>query len=112
MSNQPEWWRNNPEAPFATLLNGVEAHCHPEAYDEAYDELIERARNSKGDDLMRRFKDELRAAIADPAQIPGDALFEAAGFSDGSDEKFLRRLWRDLYGDEPLTPPERDARPT
>jgi len=25
----------------------------------------------------------------------------AVQFSDGSNEAFLRRLWRDLYGDEP-----------
>ena len=28
-------------------------------------------------------------------------LFKAVDYGDGSDERFLRRLWRDLDGDEP-----------
>jgi hypothetical protein len=55
---------------------------------------------------MRVFKSELRQAIRDPSQLPGDELSESVGYSDGSDEAFLHRLWRELYGDEPFdTPP-------
>jgi hypothetical protein len=43
--------------------------------------------------------------IAHPGQLPGDELFDHVHYDDGSDEKFLRRLWRDLYGDEPLSAP-------
>jgi hypothetical protein len=32
--------------------------------------------------------------------LPDEELSEAVEYSDGSDERFLRRLWRDLYGDE------------
>lgn len=103
MHYERKYWRNNPDAPFATLLNVVEGYCHPEAYDEAYDDLIERA-HTGGDDEMRRFREELRTAIDDPSRIPRGALFHAASYDDGSDEKFLRRLWHDLYGDEPVTP--------
>ena len=49
---------------------------------------------------MRVFKSELREAMKDPSQLPGDELFESVEYSDGSDEAFLRRLWHDLYGDE------------
>jgi hypothetical protein len=33
--------------------------------------------------------------------LPGDELFKAVDWGDGSDEMFLRRLWDDLYGGEP-----------
>jgi len=45
---------------------------------------------------MRVFKAELRRALADPSQLPGNELSAAVEFDDGSDEKFLRRLWHDL----------------
>jgi hypothetical protein len=51
---------------------------------------------------MAVFKADLRQALRDPGLLPGDELFEAVEYADGSDEAFLRRLWRDLYGDEPL----------
>jgi hypothetical protein len=54
---------------------------------------------------MRVFKSELREALGDPGQLPGDELWESVEYSDGSDEAFLGRLWRDLYGDEPPGPP-------
>jgi hypothetical protein len=38
---------------------------------------------------------------ADPSRLPDDELFKAADYGDGSDQAFLRRLWRDLYGGEP-----------
>ena len=43
----------------------------------------------------------LREALADPGELPDNELFKAVQFSDGSNKAFLRRLWRDLYGDEP-----------
>jgi len=49
------------------------------------------------------FKAELRQALREPRQLPGDELFKAVDYGDGSDERFLRRLWRDLYGDESVT---------
>jgi hypothetical protein len=51
---------------------------------------------------MRVFKAELRRALADPSQLPAGELDEAVEYDDGSDEKFLRRLWHDLYGNEPI----------
>ena len=48
------------------------------------------------------FKAELREALADPGALPDDELFKAVDYADGSDERFLRRVWRDLYGDEPV----------
>ena len=50
---------------------------------------------------MRVFKSELRQALRDPGQLPDDELSESVEYDDGSDEAFLRRLWHELYGDEP-----------
>ena len=51
---------------------------------------------------MRVFKAELRQALANPGQLPTGELDNAVEYNDGSEETFLRRLWRDLYGDEPI----------
>ena len=34
-----------------------------------------------------------------PAALPDGELTEAVVYGYGSDERFLRHLWRDLYGD-------------
>jgi hypothetical protein len=44
-------------------------------------------------------------ALADPSQLPEGELDDAVEYSEESDEKFLRRLRRDLYGDEPVAGP-------
>ncbi len=95
------YWAKNPEGPFATLIAVAATYCHPEAYDGAYQDLVDRAQSAKPDDEeIRTFKTELREALADPGRLPGDELFKAVDYGDGSDERFLRRLWHDLYGDE------------
>ena len=99
------WWLKDKEAPFATLLSVIQASCHPEVYYDNYQDLVDAARDPQPGDRMRRFKEELRAAMADPSQIPTGALSQAAQYDEGSDDKFLHRLWHDLYGDEPATPP-------
>ena len=74
--------------------------------------LQERAEDDDSDLEMRVFKAELRQAITHPGQLPDDELFNHVQYDDGSDEKFLRRLWRDLYGDEPVTATGRADRMT
>jgi hypothetical protein len=100
-----EWdyyWKRHPDGPFATLIRIATTYLHPEADDlESLQQLMKR--NDRPE--MRVFKAELRQAIAHPDQLPGDELFRHVQYDDGSDEKFLRRLWRDLYGDEPVTAP-------
>lgn len=54
---------------------------------------------------MRVFKAELRQPITHTDQLPSDELFDHVQYDDGCDEAFLRQLWRDLYGDEPVTGP-------
>jgi hypothetical protein len=41
-------------------------------------------------------------SLDSPGELPDDELSDAVEYDDGSDERFLRRLWRDLYGDEPV----------
>src|SRR2546423_332504 len=102
MALKGKYWREDKNAPFAILLGTIEAHCHPEAYDEAYEDLIQRARHPEGDAGINDFKEQLRTALQDTSKLPEDALFTAAQYSDGSDDRFLSRLWRDLYPNEPL----------
>jgi hypothetical protein len=97
------YWERHPEGPFATLIGVAATYCSPDAYDGAYEDLVRRAGAADADDEeMRVFKVELRQALADPGALPDDELSEAVEYDDGGDERFLRRLWRDLYGDEPV----------
>lgn len=90
----------HPDPPFVLLLEIVETYCHPEASDDSYDELKQVVHLPERDPIFDRFKEQLAEAIRDPRQLPEGALFRAAVYDDGSDEKFLARLWRDLYPDE------------
>jgi hypothetical protein len=72
---------------------------HLENYD--LDDLKALAKRDN-DDEMRVFKAELRHALRDPAQLPGDELSESVQYDSGSDEAFLVWLWHELYGDEPF----------
>ena len=100
------YWARHPDGPFATLIGVAATYCAPEAYDGAYEDLISRAQAPDPDDEeIRAFKAELQQALADPGQLPGDELSCAVEYDDGSDEAFLRRLWRDLYGEQPSPRP-------
>lgn len=93
----PFYWERHPDGPFVTLI-AIAATClDPENYD--LDDLKKIARPGNNP-RMRVFKAELREALRDPGLLPGDELFQHAGYDDGSDEAFLHRLWHDLYGDE------------
>ena len=86
------------------LITVAAIYCGPDAYEGAYDDLINRARAPEpGDEEIGAFKAELQQALADPSQLPGDELSHAVEYGDGSDEAFLRRLWHDLYGEQPDT---------
>lgn len=97
------YWKRHPGGPFATLIKVTTTYLHPEAGD--LESLQERARDDADDPEMRVFKDELRQAITSPGQVPRGELFSHVVYDDGSPEEFLRRLWRDLYGDEPVAEP-------
>jgi hypothetical protein len=94
----PLYWERHPEGPFVTLIAVAATYLNPETYD--LDFLKARA---KLEDLeeMRVFKSELREALRDPSQLPGDELSESVEYDNGSDEAFLYWLWRRLYSHEP-----------
>ena len=102
MTHEPRYWLKAPDAPFAALLSIVYAHCHPEASGDSYDDLKELVRDPQPHEKIVKFKEQLIAAIRDPSQVPDGALFLAGKYDDGSEEKFLHRLWRDLYPEESL----------
>ena len=96
------YWERHPDGPFATLIGVTATYCSPDA-DAADYERLRRLAQREDDQQMRVFKAELRQALADPSQLPEGELDDAVEYHDESDEEFLRRLWRDLYGDEPVT---------
>ena len=98
--NDDYYWKRQPDGPFATLIRVSTTYLHPEADD--LESLQELAKSSDRPE-MRTFKAELRQAITHPNQVPRAELSSHVQYEDGSPEKFLRRLWRDLYGDEPVT---------
>jgi hypothetical protein len=95
--NEDYYWKRNPNGPFGTLIRISTTYLHPEADDlESLQELVKRDDGPE----MRVFKAELREAITHPDQVPRAELSRHVQYDDGSPEKFLRRLRRDLYGDE------------
>ena len=95
------FWQKNPNAPFATLVRIAVTYCHPEVDEDAYGDLKLLAVRGDRDEMVV-FKDELRKALLDPDDVPREALSREVQYDDGSPEKFLRRLWRDLYPNEPV----------
>ncbi|MER7209951.1 hypothetical protein [Streptosporangium sp. NPDC000239] len=87
----------------SVLLRVCATYCHPEADQDAYDSL-RRLAVRPGDREMALFKAELCRALTDPDQVP-PSLYTAVRYDDGSAERFLRRLWGDLYPDEPVPNP-------
>jgi hypothetical protein len=95
------YWERHPEGPFATLIGIAATYCSPDADPEDYGRL-KRLAQREDDQQMRVFKAELRQALADPSRLPEGELDNAVEYRDEDDEHFLRRLWSDLYGDEPV----------
>lgn len=98
------YWKRHPDGPFATLIRVATTYLHPEADDL---ESLQSLANREDDEEMRTFKAELRQAIENPALVPNKELSEHVQYEDGSPQAFLRRLWQDLYGNEPIEKPER-----
>lgn len=97
------YWKRHPDGRFATLIRIATTYLHPEADDL---ESLQRLAKRENDTEMRAFKAELREALKDPGQLPDNELSKHVRYEDGSPEAFLRRLWRDLYGEEPVNTSE------
>ncbi|HEX4090133.1 MAG TPA: hypothetical protein VHZ33_15580 [Trebonia sp.] len=93
----PFYWERHPNGPFATLIEVATTYLDPENYDL---EELKSLAGRESDEEMRVFKLQLREAVKDPSRLPGDELSRSVQYEDGSPEAFLRRLWRELYGDE------------
>jgi hypothetical protein len=97
------YWKRHPDGPFATLIRVATTYLHPDADDlESLQSLAKR----ENDKEMGAFKAELREAIKNPDRVPADELSKHVQYEDGNPDAFLRRLWRELYGDEPVDMPE------
>ena len=95
----PFYWERHPDGPFVTLIAVAANYLDPENYNLDHLQALAKRDN---DEEMQVFKSELRQALRDPAQLPGDELFESVEYGNGSDEAFLIWLWHELYGDEPF----------
>lgn len=106
MAGVEPYWHRDPQrlVPFSTLLNFVEKYYHPEIRYDNYDDLIMRAQMDRPDDLeMKRFKQEMIAVLEGHREgLHPQALTQAAWYDEEDDTAFLKRLWRDLYPDEPV----------
>jgi hypothetical protein len=99
-----DYYLRDKNAPFALFLSTVDTYLHPES-GMTVDDLAEWVHYPEQTDEMIRFKDEFRRLLSGELDaLPEYALFTAAAYDDGSDEAFLRRLWHELYGDEPVQP--------
>lgn len=98
MSYKDDYKNQNTEAPFYWLVRVIRAYLDPENYD--FDQMVEDFKLQGP--WTFRFKEQLRAALLDPSQLPEGAIDWAASYDDGNEVRFLRRLWRDLYPTEPV----------
>ncbi|HEY1919096.1 MAG TPA: hypothetical protein VGH27_26290 [Streptosporangiaceae bacterium] len=98
------YWQRGDDAPFVFFVRIINAYCHPETGGDEH-ELAEWANRAEQTTEMVRFKDEFRQLLGGEfSRLPDEALSTAAEYEDGSDEAYLRRLWHELYGDEPVQP--------
>lgn len=96
------YWRESKDAPFAFFLRVVDTYLHPESGSDV-DDLAEWTKDGEPKEEVVRFKEEFRRLLSGELdKLPDYALFTASAYDDGSDEAFLRRLWQELYGDEPV----------
>ena len=65
------YWERHPDGPFATLIAVATTYLDPENYD--LDSLKTLAKR-EDEPRMQVFKSELREALHDPSQLPGDEL--------------------------------------
>ena len=90
------YWRDNLHGRFVTLLNTLDR------YQDRYAELVALVSSHEAPPWTLIVREDLQRALRDVSQIPTGALWTAAHYDDENDEAFLRRLWRDFYGDEPI----------
>jgi hypothetical protein len=68
------YWERHPDGPFVTLIAVATTYLDPENYDL---DALKRLARRKDNPEMQVFKAELRQALRDPGQLPGDELSES-----------------------------------
>ncbi|MGZ0149920.1 hypothetical protein ACXJJ3_22865 [Kribbella sp. WER1] len=103
------YWLTDKDAPFATVLNFLEAYFHPEIRDDNFQDLVQRVSSAVPEDTeLVTFKRELiQLLLGDREGLHPKALATAAGYDQRSDDEFLSWFWHELYPHEP-TPGRRD----
>ncbi|WP_385928129.1 hypothetical protein [Tenggerimyces flavus] len=95
----------NRDEPFATLISYAGKFFHPERTPRLVETLrtaVHRPIEDQNIDA-RTFVQELRRALSgDTEGLPEDALFDVTHYGDGSDEAFLKRVWEEIFPEEPL----------
>ena len=95
----------NRDAPFATLIQYAATFFHPERTPRLVDSLrtaVHRPIEDQNVDA-RTFVEELRRALSgDTEGLPEDALWEVTHYGDEDDQAFLRRVWEEIFPEEPL----------
>ncbi|MBM7786789.1 hypothetical protein [Tenggerimyces flavus] len=95
----------NREEPFAILIDYAATFFHPETTPRLIDTLraaVRKPIEEQGIDT-RAFVKELRQALSgDTVGLPDEALWDAAEYSDGTDEAFLKRVWEEIFPGEAL----------
>jgi hypothetical protein len=96
-------WVRDGEKPFGTLLSHLGTYVHPEVHYKNFPVLKQACGRPVLSAVTMRFKDELRQVIVgDRDELPEGAIAKAAEYDDGSEEAFVKRLWTELFPDEPL----------
>jgi len=103
------YWTRHPDGPFVTLISVATTYLDAELHRP--EDLRKRAERND-DPEIRAFKAELREAILHPEQLPKGELDWNVEYDDADDEAFVSRLWKDLYGDEPVAEPGNEAEQT
>jgi hypothetical protein len=98
------YWLTDKNAPFATVLNFLDAYYHPEVHDDNFHRLVQRAALARDDDIeLADFKRGLvQLLLGEREGLHPKALSTAAAYDQSSDDEFLKWLWHELYPSEPL----------
>lgn len=98
-------WVRDADKPFGTLLSYCSTYLHPDVYYGGLEDL--KLQTGKPEDEWapetKQFVAELkRVIVGDRDGLPEDAIFKACYYDDGSDEAFVKRVWGELFPNEPL----------
>lgn len=96
---------SNRDEPFATLTSYVATYFNPETQPAAVDRLRSAVHRPIEDQHIdtRTFVEELRRVLSgDTELLSENALFDVTHYYDRTDEAFLKRVWGELFPEEPL----------